>query len=108
MKFSFLRIFVLPSVFACLTATAETTQDVINARRIDREALAARKDGNDVQYLTRAREAFQLRPNMPGARLRLAGALARNARADDALAELEKAATQGLAFDIPRLPISPR
>ena len=102
MKFSFLRIFVLSSVFACLTATAETAQDVINARRIDREALAARKDSNDVQYLTLAREAFQLRPNMPGARLRLAGAFARNGQADDALAQLEKIAAQGLAFDLAR------
>ena len=104
MNLSVLRILVLSSVFASLTATAESAQDVANARRIDREALAARKEGNNAQYLARAREAFQLRPNMPGARLRLAGALARIKQADDAFAQLEKIATQGLAFDIVRHP----
>jgi len=92
---------------AIIFSTAALADEVADSRRLQQEALAARKDQQPQVFLSRIAEAAKLRPQHPALLLLHASALAANDRPREALALIDRVASMGLVYSLDAPELAP-
>ncbi len=93
-------VLILVMFVGAIHAHAETLTEMTRSREIVAEALKARAAKQSSEYLKLMQEAFQLRPNMPGMMVRLAGAYSVNGEKDKSIDLLGQVARMGVSFNL--------